>query len=105
MNDHEHEHGSDTPHSHGPETHGSHSAREHGHTHGAIDASILTSERGIAALRWSFVVMFATALIQVYVYYRSNSVGLLADTIHNFGDAETAIPLLDRLHSGEATAE
>ena len=93
MNDHEHEHGSDTPHSHGPETHGSHSAREHGHTHGAIDASILTSERGIAALRWSFVVMFATALIQVYVYYRSNSVGLLADTIHNFGDAGTAIPL------------
>jgi len=45
------------------------------------------------AIRWSFVVLFFTALIQIYVYYRSLSVGLLADTIHNFSDAATAVPL------------
>jgi len=81
------------PHPH-PHDHDSHGAAEgHGHTHGAVDASILTSERGIWAIRWSFVVLFFTALIQIYVYYRSRSVGLLADTIHNFSDAATAVPL------------
>lgn len=65
----------------------------HGHTHGSVDASILTSERGIWAIRWSFVALFFTALIQIYVYFRSGSVGLLADTIHNFSDAATAVPL------------
>ena len=68
-------------------------AEGHGHTHGAVDASILTSERGIWAIRWSFVVLFFTALIQIDVYFRSGSVGLLADTIHNFSDAATAVPL------------
>ncbi len=80
-------------HSHGGHEHPPHAPAGHGHSHGSVDASILTSERGIAALRWSFVVMFVAALIQVWVFYRSNSVGLLADTIHNFGDAGTAIPL------------
>ncbi|GAC1430531.1 MAG: cation diffusion facilitator family transporter [Thermoanaerobaculia bacterium] len=58
-----------------------------------MDASILTSERGIAAVRWSFAVLFFTALVQIVVYYQSSSVGLLADTIHNFSDAATAVPL------------
>ncbi|HVT02472.1 MAG TPA: cation diffusion facilitator family transporter, partial [Thermoanaerobaculia bacterium] len=81
------------PHPH-PHDHDSHAAAGgHGHTHGAVDASILTSERGIWAIRWSFAVLFFTALIQIYVYYRSRSVGLLADTIHNFSDAATAVPL------------
>ena len=78
------------PHPHDHEPHG---AGGHGHTHGVVDSSILTSERGIWAIRWSFLVLFFTALIQIYVYYRSSSVGLLADTIHNFSDAATAIPL------------
>jgi cation diffusion facilitator family transporter len=65
----------------------------HGHTHGAIDPSITISERGIWAIKWSFVGLFITALIQIVVFYFSHSVGLLADTIHNFGDAATAIPL------------
>ena len=64
-----------------------------GHSHGAVDASILTSARGIWAIRWSFVALFLTALIQIEVYLRSGSVGLLADTIHNFSDAATAVPL------------
>ena len=87
---HPHDEGHGHPHSKG----GEHpDAEGHGHTHGAVDASILTSERGIWAIRWSFVVLFFTALIQIYVYFQSGSVGLLADTIHNFSDAATAVPL------------
>src|SRR5215210_3603002 len=58
----------------------------HGHTHGAVDPSIATSERGIWAVKWSFVALFVTALLQL-------GVALLSDTIHNFGDAATAVPL------------
>jgi cation diffusion facilitator family transporter len=65
----------------------------HAHTHGAIDPSILSTERGIWAIKWSFVGLFATAVFQVVVVLRSGSVALLADTIHNVGDAATAIPL------------
>jgi cation diffusion facilitator family transporter len=45
------------------------------------------------AIKWSFVALMITALIQVVVVWISGSVGLLADTIHNFADATTAIPL------------
>src|SRR5215217_5651666 len=65
----------------------------HGHTHGAVDPSIATSERGIWAVKWSFVVLFATALVQIVVVVLSGSIALLSDTIHNFGDAATAVPL------------
>lgn len=65
----------------------------HSHTHGAVDPSIATSERGIWAVKWSFAGLFATALLQVVVVVFSGSVALLSDTIHNFGDAATAIPL------------
>jgi len=74
-NDHQHGHG------------------EHGHAHGAVDASIATSERGIWAVKWSFAALFATALLQLVVVALSGSVALLSDTIHNFGDALTAVPL------------
>lgn len=76
-------------HSHGD----GHGYGKHGHTHGAIDPSITTSERGIWAIKWSFIGLAATALLQIVVVLLSHSVGLLADTIHNFGDAATAIPL------------
>ena len=69
--------------------HGGH----HGHTHGAVDPSIAASEKGIWAVKWSFVGLFATALLQVIVVLISGSVALLSDTIHNFGDAATAVPL------------
>jgi cation diffusion facilitator family transporter len=65
----------------------------HGHTHGVIDPSIAATDRGIWAVKWSFVVMIITALFQLAVVLWSGSVALLADTIHNFGDATTAIPL------------
>lgn len=65
----------------------------HVHTHGAIDPSIFTTQRGIWAIKWSFFGLLTTALIQVIIVVLSGSVALLADTIHNFGDAATAIPL------------
>lgn len=70
-----------------------HGTGEHGHTHGVIDASIPTTTQGISAIKWSFVILAATAIFQLVVVYFSSSVALLADTIHNLGDATTAIPL------------
>src|SRR6266496_4539421 len=64
-----------------------------GHTHGNIDHSVATSEQGIKALKWSFFALLLTAAAQVVVVWYSNSIALLADTIHNFADAGTAIPL------------
>ena len=65
----------------------------HGHSHAGIDPSIVSSNRGIWAVKWSFVGLFITAALQLAVVIWSNSISLLADTIHNFGDAATAIPL------------
>jgi divalent metal cation (Fe/Co/Zn/Cd) transporter len=70
-----------------------HGNGRHEHTHGAVDPTIATSERGIWAIKWSFVVLMATALLQLVVVLLSGSIALLSDTIHNFGDAATAIPL------------
>src|SRR5215211_8785684 len=44
-------------------------------------------------LKWSFVGLMVTALFQLVVVLMSGSVALLSDTIHNFGDAATAVPL------------
>ncbi|HSV25550.1 MAG TPA: cation transporter, partial [Xanthobacteraceae bacterium] len=76
---------------HGHSDHAAHA--EHGHSHGVVDPSIATTTEGLWALKWSFVVLMATALLQAAIVFVSGSVGLLADTIHNFGDAATAIPL------------
>ena len=65
----------------------------HVHTHGVIDPSLFTTQRGIWAIKWSFFGLLTTALFQVIIVLLSGSVALLADTIHNFGDAATAIPL------------
>ena len=70
-----------------------HSEGTHGHTHGAVDPSIVTTKRGIWAVKWSFAALMVTAVLQVAVVWFTGSVALLADTIHNFGDASTAIPL------------
>jgi cation diffusion facilitator family transporter len=68
-------------------------AHGQGHSHGPIDPAILASERGIWAVKWSFVLLALTAAIQVAVVLLSGSVALLADTVHNLGDALTAVPL------------
>ena len=80
------------PHSRAPAHH--HDAgTAHRHTHGTVDPTIVTTQRGLWATQWSFVGLGATALIQVVIVWMSGSVALLADTIHNFGDAATALPL------------
>ena len=65
----------------------------HGHTHGVVDPTIATTDRGIWAIKWSFLILAVTAVLQLVVVFVSDSVALLADTIHNIADAGTAIPL------------
>jgi cation diffusion facilitator family transporter len=65
----------------------------HGHSHGLVDPSIVRSHSGIRAVSWSLAILTVTALAQAFIYSQTLSVALLADLIHNFGDALTAIPL------------
>ena len=65
----------------------------HGHSHGAVDGEILASDRGIWATKISLAALLATAIVQLVIVWLTGSVALLADTIHNFGDAATALPL------------
>jgi cation diffusion facilitator family transporter len=67
--------------------------KTHTSTHGAVDPLILSSEKGKQAVKWSFIGLMVTAIIQIIIVYISGSSALLADTIHNFSDAITAIPL------------
>ena len=84
----------DAPHGHhGDHDHGHGHGPGHRHLHGLPDPEIVATARGIWAVKWSFVGLFVTALLQLAVVGLSGSVALLADTIHNFGDAATAIPL------------
>ncbi len=66
------------------------------HSHAAedkIDAALESSELGIWALKISLVGLGATAIFQLVIVLLSGSVALMADTIHNLGDALTAVPL------------
>jgi cation diffusion facilitator family transporter len=65
----------------------------HRHAHGVPDPAIVATGRGLWALKWSFIGLLMTAALQLVVVVLSGSVALLADTIHNFADAATAIPL------------
>jgi divalent metal cation (Fe/Co/Zn/Cd) transporter len=75
---HEHEH-----HHHG----------EHGHSHGLVDRSIVRSRAGLKAVSLSLGVLGAAALVQAGILVLTGSVALLADLIHNVGDALTAVPV------------
>ena len=70
-----------------------HDHDDHGHSHGLIDRSILRSRAGVKAVAISLAILALTAGAQAAIFLISNSVALLADLIHNFGDALTAIPL------------
>jgi cation diffusion facilitator family transporter len=59
-----------------------------------MDTALEASEQGSRVVKISFAALMVTALIQVLVIWATSSVALLADTIHNFSDALTAIPLL-----------
>ncbi len=97
--EHHHEHGHDHDHRH------SHSdnpilawiqhlfiPHSHGHQQAALDPNLATN-RGMWALKVSLAGLLVTALFQIVIVIISGSVALLADTIHNFSDALTAIPL------------
>ena len=73
--------------SHGPHAH------DPGHSHGLVDDSIKRSREGLRAVGASLGVLAATAAIQAAIYVATGSVALLADLIHNAGDALTAVPL------------
>jgi divalent metal cation (Fe/Co/Zn/Cd) transporter len=65
----------------------------HGHSHGLIDESIKRSREGIRVVCLSLAVLGLAAVAQTLVFLASGSIALLADLIHNFGDALTAFPL------------
>lgn len=90
MTHHAHAH----PHGHG-----------HGHSHGLVDPSIKRSRAGLVAVGWSLLVLGLTALAQTAVFVASGSIALLADLIHNFGDAATAFPLAIAFALRSARAE
>ncbi|MEW5990695.1 MAG: cation diffusion facilitator family transporter [Chloroflexota bacterium] len=116
-----HDHGASHGHDHAAGGHGhDHGAGGHGHEHGAgghehagglrglvqsiftphshdsadsVDTALESSARGIQAVKISLVALLVTSGLQVLVVLVTNSVALLADTIHNFSDALTAVPL------------
>jgi len=81
-----HEHPHDGPHVHA-HSHG------HGHSHGLVHDSIRRSRAGLRAVLASLGILGVAAALQTLVFVLSGSVALLADLIHNFGDALTAVPL------------
>jgi divalent metal cation (Fe/Co/Zn/Cd) transporter len=95
---HEHEHGAhdrvhDEPEHNGGHGHRAVAADGHGHSHGLVDRSIVRSRAGVKAVGLSLGILGAAAVAQALVLAASGSVALLADLIHNVGDALTAIPL------------
>jgi cation diffusion facilitator family transporter len=99
--EHEHErserseHSEDHPHSKNPVVEWLQhffAPHSHGHQEAALDPNLAT-DRGVWALKVSLAILISTAIFQVVIVAISGSVALLADTIHNFSDALTAIPL------------
>ena len=72
---------------------GHHHHGDLGHTHGLVDPEIVRSRVGVKLVGWSLLVLAITAALQAVVFVASGSVALLADLIHNAGDALTAVPL------------
>ncbi|KQS64294.1 cation diffusion facilitator family transporter [Modestobacter sp. Leaf380] len=107
---HDHPHTGDD---HDHDDHSDHARGEHGHDHptglkgfvlgifrphshdsaDSIDSALESSTEGIRALKISLVVLLLTAVAQAIVVWFTGSVALLADTVHNFSDALTAVPL------------
>lgn len=80
---HDHEHHDEHGHDHG----------DHGHSHGLVHDSIKRSREGVRTVLISLGVLGLAAVVQTLIFVLSGSVALLADLIHNFGDALTAVPL------------
>jgi len=102
--DHGHGHGHGHGHSHNHDHGHSHPTGVKGflfglfvpHSHDAadsIDDAMEANRSGIRALKISLVILLVTTILQAGVVLFSGSVALLADTVHNFSDALTAVPL------------
>jgi cation diffusion facilitator family transporter len=79
--------------SHAHPHHGHDHAAGHGHSHGLVHESIKRSRAGIRAVLIALAILGLAAVVQTLIFALSGSVALLADVIHNFGDALTAVPL------------
>ena len=93
--EHAHDHG-DQEHQHATGIKGAFLSIFKPHSHDAadsIDSTLEASAEGMRALKISLVLLGLTAGFQLAIVILSRSVGLLADTVHNFGDALTAVPL------------
>jgi cation diffusion facilitator family transporter len=75
---------------HTREGHGEHA---HNHSHGLVDDSIKRSRDGVRTVTIALGILAGTAVVQALVFALTGSLALLADLIHNGGDALTAIPL------------
>ncbi len=100
MSQHSHSHDHDHDHSHDHEHPNGVRGFLHDlfvpHTHDAsdsIDDALEASAAGVRALKISLFMLLGTSILQLAVVLVSGSVALLADTIHNFSDALTAVPL------------
>ncbi|HXD70171.1 MAG TPA: cation diffusion facilitator family transporter [Gaiellales bacterium] len=82
IHNHDHAHGPSHRHDHGD-----------GHAHGMVDPEIARSREGVRAVSISLAILATAALAQTFILAASGSVALLADVIHNYGDALTALPL------------
>jgi cation diffusion facilitator family transporter len=82
-----------------------HGGHGHGHGHGLVDSSIKRSREGLRAVGLALLILGLTAVAQTIVFAASGSVALLADLIHNFGDAATALPLAVAFALRSARAE
>ncbi len=88
-----HEHYARTGHAHDDHSEHGHGVVGGGHVHGLVDASIKRSREGVRAVTLALGVLAGTAAVQALVFALTGSLALLADLIHNGGDALTAIPL------------
>ena len=77
----------------GPDAHEHGHGHRHGHSHGLVDPSITRSRAGLRVVVASLAILAATAAVQAAIYVATGSIALLADLVHNAGDALTAVPL------------
>jgi divalent metal cation (Fe/Co/Zn/Cd) transporter len=113
VNAHAHAHAEEDSHPHRHDDAGHSHDGEHGHAHptgvkgflvglfvphshdasDSIDSALEASKEGVRALKFSLVILLITTALQLVVVLFSGSVALFADTVHNFSDALTAVPL------------
>ncbi len=109
--DHDHDHGHDDGHPHDHDHGHDHDHRHddslwgliagalhlpgHAHTHArpASADPLYTNELGIRTVKLALAALGLTTLLQLLIYLASGSVALLADTVHNLGDALNSVPL------------